>query len=258
MDKNPANDLEEAVCGLFKEPLAFALWSNVAGRPNPGAASRIANAQAISHKTVDGRLLRGYRLKARADGTKGFVLVAQGNAMLADQLLAHLGPFAAEGYDVYIFDYRGYGNSQGKRRLKAIVSDYRELFEALSKATEGRRLLYGISFGGIVLLNVIGAGVAYDRAVIDSSPSRVSTFGCPERYDPVNNLPPNGSGLLIISGAQDNVVPPRDSRELLDTAQARGAQVVRSTDFAHPFMDADATLRQARSALIKSFLMGDR
>jgi alpha-beta hydrolase superfamily lysophospholipase len=175
--------------------------------------------------------------------------------MLADQLLADLAPFADKGYDTYIFDYRGYGNSEGKRRLKAIVNDYQEIFESLSKSEYSRKLLYGISFGGIVLLNVIGFGVSYERAVIDSTPSRVSTYGCPVKYDPIKNLPLNASNLLFISGAKDRVVTPKDMKNLLDAAQARGARVVRSPDFAHPFMDSDRTTRELREKIIASFLL---
>lgn len=249
------DSLEQSVCGFIKEPLAFWGWSRLAGKPDPAAAARIANAEAISHRTRDGRLLRGYRLKPERPGG-GFVLVAQGNAMLADQLLPELAFLAQAGLEVYIFDYRGYGQSEGRPRLKAMVSDYRELFDRLALAHPGPRHLYGISFGGIVLLNLAGSGVAFDRAVIDSTPSRVSGFGCPERYNPVANLPLDASRLLIVAGGRDHVVPARDSQELREAVQARGGRAELQPDFAHPFMDADAGIHRARLAGIRAFLTG--
>jgi hypothetical protein len=140
--------------------------------------------------------------------------------------------------------------------LKAIANDYQEIYTELSRTRTGERLLYGMSFGGIVLLKVIGSGASFDRAVIDSTPSTVSNYGCPQRYDPVRNLPADASQLLLISGVRDRVVSAEDSSRLLDSAVARGARTVRSADFAHPFMDKDPAVASARQQLIHGFLIG--
>jgi alpha-beta hydrolase superfamily lysophospholipase len=174
--------------------------------------------------------------------------------MLADQLLYDLSFLADQGKDVFVYDYRGYGNSEGKRRLKAIVSDYRDLFNVLSTDPNDEKLLYGISFGGIVLLNVIGGGAKYHRAVIDSSPSRVSQMGCPAEYDPVDNLPIDGSRFMVVSGQKDTVVHPADMAELISRAKSRRAQVIVSDEFAHAFMDEEQSVHQQRLKLIKEFL----
>jgi pimeloyl-ACP methyl ester carboxylesterase len=258
-DASAANDREETVCGFIRERLAFSLWSSVAGRPDPAAAQRVSNATPVEHLTADGRTLRGYRLAARTDSrpeAKGFVLMAQGNAMLADQLLDHLHAFTAGGHDVYVYDYRGYGASEGKRRLKAIVQDYAEIFADLSKIHGGDKLLYGVSFGGIVVANVINAQPQFDRAAIDSTPSRVSGYGCPRDYDPVENLPRDASNMLLINGMRDTVVPARQSAELLDAAEMRGATAIRSEHYAHPFQDFDSQVRLARNQQIRTFLVG--
>lgn len=254
-----AEQLEESVCGAVREPLAFWLWSGAAGKPDPEPAERLPNAEPITYETKDGRLLQGYRLKSSTPESEAgnSVLVAQGNAMLADQLLGALGSFSRAGIEVYIFDYRGYGNSEGKRRLKAIVSDYRELFDHINASTEGKLALYGISFGGIVLLNVVGSGVDFARFVIDSTPSRVSPYGCPKAYDPVENFPEDGSRFMLIAGDRDTVVSRRDSQELLDLARSRGARIEIRSDYAHPFMDADINTHRSRLELIKSFLKGN-
>jgi alpha/beta superfamily hydrolase len=250
--------LEQSVCGSIKEPLAFWMWSGAAGKPNPEAASLIPNAEPIVHKTKDGRLLRGYKLGSTAAGGAviGSVLVAQGNAMLADQLLSSLTFFSQAGIETFVFDYRGYGHSEGERRLKAMVSDYQELFDRIGASTKGKRLLYGISFGGVILLNVVGSGIAFDRAVIDSTPSRVSNLGCPETYDPVANFPMDGSRFLLVAGNQDKVVPIKDSQELIDLAKTRGGRAEVRPDYAHPFMDSDIRIHRARLDLISSFLAG--
>jgi alpha/beta superfamily hydrolase len=255
--ERPPENLEVTVCGWFKERAAFAAWSMAAGRPNPNAWRSVPGSLPISHKTRDGRVLRGYKISptSPAGSGSGVVLVAQGNAMLADQLLHDLATLADRGNDVYVYDYRGYGNSEGKRRFKAIVSDYREIFDSLSANANDQKLLYGISFGGIVLLNVIGGGAKFHRAVIDSSPSRISHLGCPAEYDPVRNLPSDSSKLMIISGKNDTVVTPEDMHEMISTAKSRGAQTVVADEFAHPFMDTEQTVHEQRAKLIMEFLV---
>lgn len=252
-------DPEQTVCGWFKERLAFAAWSAVAGAPNPQAWRGVQGAAPISFKTRDGRALAGYKISAKpappgAAGHSGFLLVAQGNAMLADQLLPELSAFAERGVDVFIYDYRGYGASEGKPRLQAIVGDYREIFQAHSASGYERKLLYGISFGGVVMLNVIGRGIQFNKAVIDSAPSRVSNLGCPAEYDPVGKLPVDSSSLLIISGLQDTVVRPGEMRELLEVARTRGAKTLAAEQFAHPFMDADAAVHGQRQKIVQEHL----
>lgn len=244
------NDPETAVCG-FQETLAFWMWSTLAGSPNPNAGDAYPNVEAVEHRTRDGRLLKGFKLGSTASGgeTKGKLLVAQGNAMLADQLLGYLARFARAGLETYVFDYRGYGASEGRARLKAIIGDYQELFDAIEP-----RELYGVSFGGVVMMNLIGADVDFERAAIDSAPARVSGFGCPERYDPAANFPNDASGLLVIAGERDDVVPAEDVRELIRLAEARGGTARLGKDFGHPFTDPDSVHRR-RLELIRSFLL---
>jgi len=67
--------------------------------------------------------------------------------------------------------YRGYGRSEGRSRLRAIVSDYREIASHLAAGPYRDHLYYGMSFGGIVLLNALDGVDPEARLVVDSSPS---------------------------------------------------------------------------------------
>ena len=246
-------DAEQAVCGALREPLAFWLWQRVAGRPDEARVAHIANLQPIRFTTRDGVTLGGYKLAAREP--KGYVLVAQGNAMLADQLAADLQLFRERGFDVYLYDYRGYGLSEGKGRLAAIVADYAEIVAHLNAQGYARRLLYGISIGGVMLLNAVGRGHRFDAAVIDSSPSRIADFGCPESYDPVRHLPEDSSRILIISGARDHIVSPAQMAELIRVGASRGAQVLRDDAFAHPYQDLSPEIHRRRLNAAARFLV---
>ena len=275
--KNTESDLENSVCGILREPLAFWQFRWAAGAPDANRIRSIRDIERLSFTTRDGRELGGYKLRAAThspganldreagpagtrprDGTntpRGYLLVAQGNAMLADHIMGMLGFFRDLGLDVYVYDYRGYGLSEGKSRLKAIVSDYREIIAALNAKGYQRRYLYGLSMGGVILTNAVGPSGGYDALVVDSSPSRISGLGCPEAYDPVRNLPQDGSKLMLIIGLRDRVVPPRDIEEMAKVVQDRGGQVLKSPAFAHPLQDLEPAIRRRRFREVADFLM---
>ena len=245
-------DIEAAVCGSLREPFMFWLWHNLAGAANPRRVENIAGAQPVAFKTRDAALLAGYKLAAK--NPNAYLLVAPGNAMLADQLVADLQTFRDRGWDVYIYDYRGYGNSQGKSRLAAIVNDYVEIIADLNERGYGKRFLYGISMGGVILLDAAGPSHLYTALVVDSSPARISHLGCPESYDPVNHLPEDGARLMLISGARDGVVPPRQMDELIRQARARGAWILEDAEFAHPYQDFSPATHTRRQNAVAEFL----
>ncbi|MCG8486483.1 MAG: alpha/beta hydrolase, partial [Chromatiales bacterium] len=230
-----------------------------AGTPDPSRLAGFSNIENYSITTKDRRTLRGYKLHASSPlgAVKGYLLLAQGNAMLADQIAAEFLPFTSAGYDVYLFDYRGYGQSDGKARLKAILSDYSEIITHLDSSAYSNRLFYGLSFGGMILLDALKDKSGENRLVIDSTPSRFSIYGCPLAHDPVENLPENSSNALIIVGGRDKVVTSEMSKELVDTAQNRGASLLRDADLAHPFMDVDSLLHNRRMQAVRTFLLDE-
>lgn len=245
---------ETSVCGSLREPLAFWLFRSVAGAADERRIAGIHDVERLTFNTRDGRSLGGYRLRHPAP--QGYLLVVPGNAMLADQIVGELQFFRERGLDVYVYDYRGYGLSSGKSRLAAIAGDYREIVAHLNDLGYRRRLLYGMSMGGVVLLNAVGARPEqYDALVVDSSPSRISPLGCPQAYDPVNHLPAACARIKIIGGERDRVVTPAAMEELMAAAQACGAQITRNTEFAHPFQDASAAVQRRRFQEVADFLV---
>lgn len=253
---------EAAICGWVKEPLVFTLWSSLTPSPAPERVTRHPDISLAEFVAADGKVLRGYRYAARDSHLpyiqpKGYLLVASGNAMISDQLIVGLGDYAAAGYDVYVFDYRGYGRSEGRRRLNAIIADYREMVARFNQHYE-RTLLYGISLGGLVMMNVIGAGAGFDAVVIDSSPSRLSDYGCPGWVDPLNNLSESlGSKVLIITGGRDGVLDESMVGPLRERAAALGLGTHHEAGWDHPFLDAPA-VHETRQRLIREHLLNPR
>jgi hypothetical protein len=258
-DLRPGYLEDEFVCGFWAERLLSAFYHLMAGRPNASRVAGIRGIERVAFITKDHRRLGGYKLQAYADASRpprGYVLVALGNAMLADQVVGKFRFLQADGFDVYIYDYRGYGISEGRSRFFAVRSDTIELIEHLNDAGYANRFLYGMSLGGVFMLNAIGAGALTDAAVIDSPPARISNYGCAQRFDPVENVPQDSSRLGFIFGHRDTVVSPDAWRELSVTAAARGAVVLERADFAHPMMDPDPSTGRARFDAIRAFFAG--
>ena len=98
----------------------------------------------------DGAILHGWRLPARG-ATRGVVLFLHGNGQ---NISAHLGAvywLPRQGFEVLMFDYRGYGQSTGKPDIDGVMEDTRNMlaWAARDSCTQGHKLtVLGHSFGG--------------------------------------------------------------------------------------------------------------
>ena len=91
--------------------------------------------------TPDGLKLHGWHLKAK-DKSRGTILQLHGNA---ENISTHVNSvlwLALEGYDVFNFDYRGYGKSEGSPTLDGVHIDARAALETVLKLLQGS----GINF----------------------------------------------------------------------------------------------------------------
>src|SRR4030042_1447877 len=119
--------------------------------PRPGCAPfdvRALVVAALATLVACGAPGTGAGVAGAGGPASGYLLVAQGNATLVDQIAHAMQYFRRLGVDVYLYDYRGYGLSEGKSRLRAIVEDYREIIASLNAQPYRRRLLSGMCVGG--------------------------------------------------------------------------------------------------------------
>lgn len=232
---------DRAVCGAFGlEDQAFTEWQRIAWRrgndhPDPDGYT----VTPVSVMAADGYRLAGYRM-AWADGpaNRRALLMILGNAMLASQVKRGMTAFARAGYDVYVFDHRGYADGRVKPRLAAITEDYARIARFIHDRKYDHTVLFGVSFGAIVSLAPTGVHRGFDRVVLDSGLARLPGYGmCPGRYDPLENLPVDASRFLAIVGVQDRVLPPSDMIPLGQAIRDRGGRFVLHPDLGHGFAD---------------------
>jgi alpha-beta hydrolase superfamily lysophospholipase len=110
--------------------------------------------------TGDGLKLHGWKLHAKSD-LVGSLIFFHGNG---ENISTHFGNvywMAEHGYDVYLFDYRGYGQSEGEPQLDAIIDDYDVMLEAVIQQLpdDQKLVVMGHSFGASLSIY----GVAHSR-----------------------------------------------------------------------------------------------
>jgi fermentation-respiration switch protein FrsA (DUF1100 family) len=184
----------------------------------------------LSLRAEDGVRLHGWFLPVK--DPRGSVLVCHGNAgNVSHRLDRALLIQSRLGLDVLLFDYRGYGRSEGSPDEPGTYRDARAAYEWLrghGQAPE-RIVIFGESLGAAVALELALAVPA--RALVLESPftsipdmARAVYPFLPvwplvrTRYDNLGKIGRLGLPLLVLHGDRDDVVPFAQGKRLFDAA----------------------------------------
>ncbi len=117
--------------------------------PNP--LIDVVEKKDVYFESKDGVRLHGWYIFSKIEKPKGVVVHFHGNAENISTYIGYVYWLLEDGYDVFMFDYRGYGKSEGKPSFWGIHEDG---LSAIEKAYEiGRSknlILFGQSLGGAV------------------------------------------------------------------------------------------------------------
>ncbi|MGE4132667.1 MAG: alpha/beta hydrolase [Bdellovibrionales bacterium] len=126
--------------------------------------------------TSDGEKLHYWRIPAQVHKNKllerkGVVVQVHGNAANLTNHVQGLGWITAAGYDLFVFDYRGYGKSSGSRDLGGAYRDVETALDYVERAPwrgDGPLIFYGQSLGGTLLLKNLSThpGRWHPKAVV--------------------------------------------------------------------------------------------
>jgi uncharacterized protein len=181
--------------------------------------------------SVDGHRLHGWWLPATTPTALGSVLHLHGNAANISNHLPLAAWLPRSGFNVLMFDYRGFGQSEGRPSLAGIVDDAAGALAAL-RARPGidaqRLVLFGQSLGGATALRLLARDSAGVRlALIDSAFDRYRNIAReaaldsvvlapllplalpllpPEADDPITALAAIRTPLVFVHGTLDHVV----------------------------------------------------
>ncbi len=105
--------------------------------------------------------LHGVWLKSNQ--SKATVLIYHGNAQNLSSHI-HLTHWLFEqGYDLFVFDYRGYGQSHGKAKPKGVHDDAISALEYVLANTNQSIIIYGQSLGSAISLKALCGFKQHDR-----------------------------------------------------------------------------------------------
>lgn len=210
-----------------------------------------------SFQTKDGKTIRG--LVWRASQPTGYLLIAQGTSMLAAEIYERFKTFRDLGLDIYLYDYRGYGESIDiETTLEGIISDYAVRINELNAIPAYKEhFIFGISLGGVIFSNAIkDLHGEIDGVVFDSVPHAVPWYAfCPSEVDPIERLPDSCRNWLIIGANKDKVIGRRAARLAEGATEHCGAQSKIENHFGHIFMDSRSNTSERMAAAKRHFAL---
>ncbi len=224
--------------------------------------------------TGDGLKLHGWFLPADLPA-RGVVLHFHGNAANVSAHVGLIDWLPEAGYHVLMFDYRGYGRSEGRVTRRGTIRDGHAALDYVLTRPEAQGLpvfAYGQSLGGAVAI-VVAAERTEMRAVVAESPfsgyrriaarhasrlvgsrwagnvlAAVTVSSGHDPIDVVGRLSPRP--LLVIAAERDEICFPELAQELYDAAgEPKSFWLVPGAEHLSVSLDARRELVERVSAL---------
>ena len=199
----------------------------------------------ISIETEDGERLNGWLLPGRPP-VKGTVVFLHGNAQNISYHIAGVYWLPEQHYNVYIYDYRGFGRSTGKATIENSIDDFAAVMQQLQREIpqrEQRFIVFGQSLGAALAIAAVARfkeRYPICRLVADSPFSGFRRIArekleavfftrplsgllayaftdSPDLLRSISEVSP--VPLLLIHGLDDDIVPPHHSKLLFDAAR---------------------------------------
>ena len=236
---------------LFQRRLIYFPVSEV-----PPLSTTLPGARIIEINTGDGLTLTGWFLAPPTPSAA--VLVLNGNAGNRADRAPLARALADRGYEVLLFDYRGYGGNEGSPSEEGLALDAAAALAALAEvATVDRLILLGESLGATVAARL--AVESPPTALVLRSPfpslAAVAAVHYPylptrhllrDRYDTLEPVSMIKVAVLVVAGSADSIVPTHLSRAVYEAASADAHwELIENADhndpalsFGQPFLDA--------------------
>ncbi len=190
----------------------------------------------VDFKSSDGTPLHGWFLPAKGnDKAKATVVFSHGNAGSIGHHLGFVMWLAEAGYNVFMYDYRGFGKSGGSVDRHGMIEDVKSAFAYVTARpdVDAENLIsYGHSLGGaksvtaIVEGEIQGLKAIIIDATFTSYQAMARVIGgqlgadlITDEFSPKDYISKiTGTPVLVIHGDRDEVVPFTQGRQLFALA----------------------------------------
>ena len=209
--------------------------------------------------TADGGRIHGWWLPAKTPLSKGTLLFFHGNAQNLTSHVINLAWVSDAGYNLMVFDYRGYGQSVGDPNVSNALQDARAAFEWV-RLKEGPLFIVGQSLGGALAIAFVAANqdvqARIQGLVIDAAFSGYRAIAreklaamwltWPLQYplswfvisgpDPVDEIAKlTGLPKLLIHSRKDTVIPFSHGDRLFQAATPPKQRMITETEHTYTF-----------------------
>ena len=213
-------------------------------------------------ETVDGLRLHGWFIPYQ--GASRVLLFFHGNAGNISHRRESVMIFHRLGLNVFIFDYRGYGASQGKPSESGLYKDGMAAWEYLvqEKGINKRQIiLFGRSLGGSVAVN-LAAEVQPGALILESTFSSakdmanvvfpIISYIVPLRFEfnAVERIKRVTSPLLVMHSTEDDIIPFRLGEKIYHAAGQPKSLVKMHGDHNSGFLLSQPAYEQALGTFI--------
>lgn len=184
-------------------------------------------------KSSNGHKLNGWLLKPKNVSPSYTLLHFHGNAGYLVSQYRAISPLINHGFQVFLFDYSGFGFSEGKATRKNVLKDANAALtyvKSRQETTGTKLLIYGQSLGGH-LAAVVGAerqeeidGLVIEGAFSSHKDVAATRAGflahifVKELYSGKKSIKQYKKPLLVIHSSEDHVVPFKLGKKLFDAA----------------------------------------
>jgi fermentation-respiration switch protein FrsA (DUF1100 family) len=178
----------------------------------------------------DGVRLHGWLVSASPPSR--LLLFCHGNAGNISHRLDNVRLLQQRGISVFIFDYRGYGRSNGRISEKGFYLDSEAAYQVARKWAEGNKaklIVFGRSLGGIAATH-LGATQGCDGLILESTFTNMGAMAgahyplpfaerlFKHRLNAVGEIAQVSAPILFFHGDDDRIVPIRLGRQLYEAA----------------------------------------
>jgi pimeloyl-ACP methyl ester carboxylesterase len=191
-------------------------------------------------------------------------MLFHGNGELIADYDAAAPTVADAGAALAVVDYRGYGKSLGEPTLRNVIQDSHKVVATLAERSV---VVMGRSLGSVAAAElyrnpppcVVGfiweSGIADVDTLVNGRNLRTTPpFSQEERdvIDPIPKLRAGRSPLLVIHGADDELVPPGEAQVAFDAAGTTNKELVLVPEKGHNDLSSAPIYWQAIAAFIQN------
>lgn len=200
---------------------------------NQDSLQRNFSIKSYYFKTESGRKINGWLLRSKTEIPKVSVFAIHGNSGNLNSQYQKFSELTNYGFQVFLFDYAGFGYSEGKSTRKNAVQDSFSAFDFFKNLDEIKntpKIIYGQSIGGNFSIPVAAKnqddikGLVLEGTFInfkDIANRKIPLLGglfIKDNYDNRLSLKNFKKPILIVHSKEDRIIPFEMGKQLFENA----------------------------------------